>query len=127
MKGAYNEPADRAFPRKVDVDARYVALAGRMIDAARDGATGRAVFGTHDRGILETLRGRVAAGGLPRSRCEFHLLYGIQRAEQDRLAREGWPVRVLVSYGAHWFPWYMRRLAERPANILFVARSLVAR
>ena len=85
------------------------------------------MFGTHDRRLIEAVVAHGTAAGLPKSACEFHLLYGIQRAEQERLAREGWPVRVLISYGAYWFPWYMRRLAERPANVLFVARSVLAR
>jgi proline dehydrogenase len=66
------------------------------------------------------------ATALPRTSVEFHLLYGIQRTEQARLARERYRVRVLISYGEQWFPWYMRRLAERPANVLFVAKSLLS-
>jgi len=85
------------------------------------------VFGTHDRALIDAILADAAARGVPRSAAEFHLLFGIQRAEQDRLAAAGWPVRVLISYGAYWFPWYMRRLAERPANVLFVARSLLSR
>jgi proline dehydrogenase len=127
VKGAYNEPPERAFPRKEDVDASYLALARRLLDATASGATGRTVFGTHDRRLIDAVVAHGASAGLPKSACEFHLLYGIQRGEQDRLAREGWPVRVLISYGAYWFPWYMRRLAERPANVLFVARSVLAK
>jgi proline dehydrogenase len=84
----------------------------------------RAVFGTHDTRLLRAIADHAAASGRPPRDVEFHLLYGIQRAEQQRLARAGHTVRVLVSYGSYWFPWYMRRLAERPANVLFVARSL---
>jgi proline dehydrogenase len=127
VKGAYNEPPELAFPRKADVDASYLALARRLLEAHAAGAGVRSVFGTHDRAIIEAIRADASARGLPRSAAEFHLLYGIQRAEQERLASAGWPVRVLISYGAYWFPWYMRRLAERPANMLFVARSLLAR
>jgi proline dehydrogenase len=127
VKGAYNESPELAFPRKADVDASYLALSRRLLDTAAAGATGRTVFGTHDRRMIEAVVAHAAAAGLPRKACEFHLLYGIQRAEQERLVRDGWPVRVLISYGAYWFPWYMRRLAERPANILFVARTLLAR
>ncbi len=65
--------------------------------------------------------------GLPREAAEFHLLYGIQRSEQEHLARERYRVRVLISYGEHWFPWYMRRLAERPANVLFAVKSMLSR
>jgi proline dehydrogenase len=124
VKGAYNEPADRAFPRKPDVDASYLALARRMLDGAAAGATGRTVFGTHDRALIESILDHGASASLPRAACEFHLLYGIGRGEQERLCADGWPVRVLISYGEYWFPWYMRRLAERPANVLFVARSV---
>jgi proline dehydrogenase len=124
VKGAYREPAEIAFPRKSDVDGNYLTLARRLLadDARRAG--GRAVFGTHDTRILHAIAAHAASIGLRERDAEFHLLYGIQRAEQQRLARAGHTVRVLVSYGSYWFPWYMRRLAERPANVLFVARSL---
>jgi proline dehydrogenase len=125
VKGAYREPPEISFARKRDVDANYLALAHRLLaDDARK-AGGRAVFGTHDPRILRAIVDHAAAIGLPARAAEFHLLYGIQRAQQQRLARAGHTVRVLVSYGSYWFPWYMRRLAERPANVLFVAKSLV--
>ena len=125
VKGAYREPPEIAFPRKRDVDANYLALAHRLLadDARKAGV--RAVFGTHDSRLLRAIVDHAAAIGLPARAAEFHLLYGIQRAQQQRLARAGHTVRVLVSYGSYWFPWYMRRLAERPANVLFVAKSLV--
>jgi proline dehydrogenase len=126
VKGAYNEPPDRARARKADVDASYVALAQRLLDTV-SAESGRVVLGTHDRRIIDTVTAHAAGRRLPPSACEFHLLYGIQRGEQARLVAAGWPVRVLISYGAYWFPWYMRRLAERPANVLFVAKSLLAR
>lgn len=124
VKGAYNEPSDRAYPRKADVDASYLALARRLLDAAGRGAGVRGVFGTHDRRLIDRILAEAAARGLPPSASEFHLLYGIQRGEQERLARGGSPVKVLISYGAYWFPWYMRRLAERPANVWFVIRTM---
>ncbi|HUG53642.1 MAG TPA: proline dehydrogenase family protein [Vicinamibacteria bacterium] len=127
VKGAYHEPVDRAFARKVEVDASFLALARRLLDAAARGSGVRTAMGTHDRRMIDEVGAEVGRRGLPRAAAEFHLLFGIQRGEQQRLAGEGWPVRVLVSYGSHWFPWYMRRLAERPANVWFVARSLVAR
>lgn len=127
VKGAYRERADRAFPRKVDVDASFLSLARRLLDASASGLGVRSVFGTHDRRIIDEIGEHATRVGAAKPACEFHLLYGIQRGEQDRLAREGWPVRVLISYGEYWFPWYMRRLAERPANVLFVARSLLAK
>jgi proline dehydrogenase len=125
VKGAYREPPAIAFPRKRDVDANYLALAQRLLadDARKAGVRG--VFGTHDPRLLRGIADHAAAIGLPARAAEFHLLYGIQRGQQQRLARAGHTVRVLVSYGSYWFPWYMRRLAERPANVLFVAKSLV--
>ena len=125
VKGAYREPPEIAFPRKRDVDANYLALAQRLLtdDARKAGV--RAVFGTHDTRLLRAIADETSALGRPPRDAEFHLLYGIQRGEQQRLARAGHRVRVLVSYGSYWFPWYMRRLAERPANVLFVAKSLV--
>jgi len=125
VKGAYKEPPDVAFPAKRDVDARYLDLARRLLsDNARRNRV-RAVFGTHDPRLLAAIRSHAAGIGLEATACEFHLLYGIQRAEQERLARAGHRVSVLISYGSYWFPWYMRRLAERPANVLFVLKSLL--
>jgi proline dehydrogenase len=127
VKGAYREPASVAFPRKADVDAAYLALARRMIDADARAAGFDAVFGTHDQQIVQTIQGHAEASGVPRDAYEFALLYGIQRAVQQQLARDGYLIRVLISYGAFWFPWYMRRLAERPANVWFVVRTMFAR
>jgi proline dehydrogenase len=122
VKGAYAEPPNVAFPRKADVDARYLELAQILVgeEARRCGV--RPVFGTHDGKIIRALEAHAQGKGSP---LEFHLLYGIRRAEQERLARAGHRVSVLISYGSYWFPWYMRRLAERPANVLFVAKSLL--
>jgi proline dehydrogenase len=86
----------------------------------------RAVFGTHDPRLIKAIQRQMDATGLPRESVEFALLFGIQRAEQMRLAREHYAVRVLISYGEQWFPWYMRRLAERPANVLFLAKSMLS-
>jgi proline dehydrogenase len=124
VKGAYNEPRTLAFPKKADVDANYRALAETMVGSRARAAGLRAVFGTHDVALIDDIRQHARSQGLPASACEVHMLYGIQREAQARLARDGVPVRVLVAYGAYWFPWYMRRLAERPANIWFVVRSL---
>ena len=82
------------------------------------------MFGTHDTRIITQLSRHARAAGVPQGRYEFHLLYGIQRAEQLRLASAGECVRVLIAYGTYWFPWYMRRLAERPANVWFVVKSV---
>ena len=123
VKGAYREPPHVAYPRKRDVDANFILLAGLMLEAGRH-ATPRLVFGTHDPNMVNAIVRRAEQTKLRSDAFEFHLLFGIQRAQQIRLAREGYHVSVLISYGDQWFPWYMRRLAERPANVLFVAKSM---
>lgn len=125
VKGAYREPPDVAHARKRDTDAAYAALAERMLASAAAGG-GVAVFGTHDLALIERIRARAAALGVPPDRWEVHMLYGIRTTEQRALAASGIRVRVLVSFGEHWFPWYVRRLAERPANVWFVVKSLVS-
>jgi proline dehydrogenase len=124
VKGAYNEPAAVAFPKKSDVDANYYALAHIMLGAAARAAGSRAVFGTHDLQLIQSIRTHAQTAGVKPSDFEIHMLYGIQKAAQLRLSQDGAPVRVLIAYGDYWFPWYMRRLAERPANVWFVAKSL---
>jgi proline dehydrogenase len=124
VKGAYREPPDVAYPKKSDVDRAYVTLAKQMIAPEARAAGFVGVFGTHDQEILKTLRQHADATGTPKKSFEFALLFGIQRAEQVALAQAGYTIRVLISYGDYWFPWYMRRLAERPANVLFVAKSM---
>lgn len=124
VKGAYMEPADIAWPRKADVDGAYLQLARVLLGEEAAQAGVRAVFGTHDTDLIGAIRAHASGRGLPPDACEFHLLYGIQRPLQERLAAEGARVSVLISYGSYWFPWYMRRLAERPANVLFVLRNL---
>ena len=124
VKGAYNEPATVAFPKKSDVDANYLALAQLLLAPAARAAGARAVFGTHDLQLVETIRQHAQSIGLKPAEYEFHMLYGIQKPAQLRLAQDGALVRVLIAYGEYWFPWYMRRLAERPANVWFVAKSL---
>jgi proline dehydrogenase len=126
VKGAYREPPTVAFPEKRDVDAAYARLAERMLDAAAAGTGGLPVFGTHDLALVEHVRTLATRRQLERGAWEVHMLYGIRTAEQHILSRSGVAVRVLVSYGTHWFPWYVRRLAERPANVWFVVRSLVS-
>lgn len=122
VKGAYNEPGSVALARKKDVDAQYSSLAVQLLDAAAAGRA-TAVFGTHDLRLIERI-GEQAAARKADGRYEVHMLYGIRGDAQRRLAGQGVKVRVLISYGSHWFAWYMRRLAERPANVWFVVRSL---
>jgi len=124
VKGAYNEPPAVAYPVKRDVDAAYLTLADRLLKPAAQGAA-RPVFGTHDMGLVKRIRERAMALHLAPGSYEVHMLYGISAPEQRMLAKEGVRVRVLISYGTHWFPWYMRRLAERPANVWFVVRNLI--
>ena len=124
VKGAYNEPAAVAFPKKSDVDANYYALAQTMLGAGARAAGSRAVFGTHDLQLIQAIRTHAQTTGVKPAEFEIHMLYGIQKAAQLRLAQDGALVRVLIAYGDYWFPWYMRRLAERPANVWFVAKSL---
>jgi proline dehydrogenase len=124
VKGAYLEPPDIAFPRKADVDASYFKLCTRLLaaDARVPGALLH--IATHDVPLADRLAAYISAHDVPSSAYEFAMLYGIQRGQQQRLAREGRRLRVLISYGEYWFPWYMRRLAERPANIWFVVRTM---
>lgn len=124
VKGAYNELPSVAFPEKGEVDRNYVVLTQALLRARLGGGKGRPVFATHDPKMIAEA-GRIAFElGLDKDHYEYSMLFGIQRDEQDRLARNGHHVRVLVSYGSAWFPWYMRRLAERPANLWFVARQI---
>ena len=124
VKGAYNEPAEIAYPRKKDVDASYMDLAKRLLSPEARKAGVRAAIATHDRALIASLIDWATAQGVPKNRLEFQMLYGIQRAEQLRLAQAGYRSAVLISYGTFWYPWFMRRLAERPANVLFLARNI---
>lgn len=126
VKGAYREPSSVAFPEKRDVDANYLALAKRMIDRSVLANGSRAVYGTHDMRLIAAICDHARSTGIQPGEYEFHMLYGIRRGEQARLSQEGERVRVLIAYGTYWFPWYMRRLAERPANLWFVLKSVFA-
>jgi proline dehydrogenase len=123
VKGAYREPPEIAYPKKRDTDAAYFAIAEQLLTAATQ-RRAFPVFGTHDLALIDRIRKRAGALGVGRDACEIHMLYGIKTADQRALRDQGVAVRVLISYGSHWFPWYVRRLAERPANVWFVARSL---
>ena len=125
VKGAYREPPVVAFPRKRDTDNAYFQIAERLLEAAARGAA-FPVFGTHDLALIERIRSRASSLAVPEGGYEVHMLYGIRPSEQRALRDRGVRVRVLISYGTHWFPWYVRRLAERPANLWFVARSVLS-
>lgn len=126
VKGAYKEPPDIAFPKKRDVDANFIALSERLLRWIADGRPVRAFFGTHDATMVDQIQGTAVSLGLAKDAFEFQMLYGIQRSLQLRLAAAGYSMRVLISYGSAWFPWFMRRLAERPANALFVLKNMLA-
>ena len=124
VKGAYLESPRVAFPRKQDVDANFYRLACRILDEhERPGSLLH--IATHDAALIDRLADYIEARHVPPSADEYAMLYGIREPLQRRMATSGRRVRVLISYGEHWFPWYMRRLAERPANILFVIKNLV--
>jgi proline dehydrogenase len=124
VKGAYDEPASIAFRDKAEVDASYVSLATSFLEAGR-GRPIRLGLGTHDVRLIEQIAERVAASGIGRDGFEVEMLYGIRSGEQYRLAKAGYRVQTLIAYGDAWYPWYMRRLAERPANVTFAIRSLL--
>lgn len=124
VKGAYREPASVALPKKTDVDSQYLELAKRLLrnDAHKAGTVHG--MATHDLRLIGQINDYARARGIPREAYEFQMLYGIRTAAQLQLAAQGYQVRTLISYGSAWFPWYMRRLAERPANLWFVVKSL---
>jgi proline dehydrogenase len=124
VKGAYSEPPEIALARKVDVDENYFRLAQMLLSPKARRAGVRAVMATHDRKLIARLTDWAAAQSIARDQLEFAMLFGIQRTEQLRLAREGYRSDVLISYGSFWFPWFTRRLAERPANLWFLVRNL---
>jgi proline dehydrogenase len=125
VKGAYAEPASIAYQRKGDVDANFVAVSVAMLEAQRAGKQVRIGLGTHDVRLIEQIAAHAAAMGLPKTTFEVQMLYGIRSDQQRRLAAEGYLVRDLIAYGEHWYPWYMRRLAERPANVWFALRQML--
>ncbi len=118
-KGAYQEPASVAHPRKADVNASFVRLMRSLLENGVDPA-----FATHDPAMIAATRDQAGALGLVPERFEFQMLYGVRRDLQARLVDQGHRVRVYVPFGSEWFPYFMRRLGERPANVLFVLRSL---
>jgi proline dehydrogenase len=124
VKGAYLEPANIAYPKKTDVDENFYRLCVRLLSADARRAGCLVHIATHDVALAERLLSHISQEHVPPSSYEFAMLYGIQRGQQLRLVRSGQRTRVLISYGDYWFPWYMRRLAARPANIGFVLRNM---
>ncbi len=119
-KGAYGEPPEIAFPRKADVDRQFARLVERLLDHGTNPA-----LATHDERLIARAKTFAHEHAIAADRFEFQFLHGIRRDLQDALAREGYRVRVYVPFGAHWYPYFMRRLAERPANVMFVVRNLL--
>ncbi len=124
VKGAYAEPTTIAYHAKREVDAAFLGIATTFAPAVRDGQA-RFQAGTHDVDLIEQLARFGAAIGLEPARIEIEMLYGIRSDQQRKLAARGFAVRCLIAYGEHWYPWYMRRLAERPANVIFALRQFL--
>jgi proline dehydrogenase len=128
-KGAYKEGPDVAFPSKADVDANYVNLMKRLVTYSNPNPGpqhGKGVFcgiATHDEAIVNQMRAFVNDNKIDKHTFEFQMLYGVRRDLQRRLAAEGYGVRVYIPFGPEWYPYFMRRLAERPANVIFLAKN----
>jgi len=125
VKGAYREPHDVAYANKKDVDEHFFALACKLLGGPARRAGVRTAIATHDRELVRRITEFTASAGVAKDEFEFEMLYGIQRPELVRLKRDGYRARILIAYGAYWFPWFMRGLAERPANVWFAVRNLI--
>lgn len=119
-KGAYQEPPTIAFPRKADVDTNYVLLSGQLLSSPIYHG-----IATHDETMIEAVRDFARHNNIPNSHFEFQMLYGVRRDLQRKLVREGYNLRIYLPFGREWYPYFMRRLAERPANVFFILRNLV--
>jgi proline dehydrogenase len=133
-KGAYAEPADKAFPVKADVDANYIKLAALLLDRASKSAGDArgctpplAALATHDEKMIDAAKAHAMTHNIPHAQFEFQMLHGIRRELQEQLVKEGYAVRVYVPYGTHWYPYFMRRLAERPENVTFFLKGLMSK
>ncbi len=121
-KGAYQEPPNLAFPGKADVDANFVKLMRMLVESSTFHG-----IATHDEAMIEATRRFVAERGIDKKNFEFQMLYGVRRDLQRELVKQGYGMRVYIPFGTEWYPYFMRRLAERPANVLFLARNLIRR
>ena len=121
-KGAYQEPREIAFQKKSEVDANYRVLMKMLLKSGLYHG-----LATHDQSIIEYAKSFASRENIPRESFEFQMLYGIRRDLQQSLVREGWRMRVYIPFGTEWYPYLMRRLAERPANVLFIAKNLLRR
>lgn len=124
VKGAYDEPRAVAFGSRREVDANYLGIAVTLLRETRDRPL-RVGLGTHDVELVRQIATHAGAAGVPKSAFEVQMLYGIRAREQRALARAGYRVQTLIAYGPAWYRWYLRRLAERPANVLFALRQLL--
>jgi proline dehydrogenase len=125
VKGAYKESSSVAFPNLSQVNDNFVLLSNFLLEQIKEKDI-RVAFGTHDLLIQEQVKKEAFKLGLSNEKFEFQMLYGIKNSEQYKLASEGYKIRTLISYGEHWYPWYMRRLAERPANVGFVLKNILS-
>ena len=125
VKGAYDEPRAVAFRARREVDANFLGLAVTLIRESRARLGMRVGLGTHDVELIEQIAAHAAAAGVGKDAFEVQMLYGIRSKEQRRLVKAGYRVETLIAYGGSWYRWYMRRLAERPANVLFALRQLL--
>ena len=130
-KGAYQEPASIAYTRKPDIDANFVHLARHLLEGGRDrpsvGGVPPVAIATHDDRMIEATRSFVESRAIPIDSFEFQMLYGVRSDVQKQLLDEGYHVRIYVPYGTEWYPYFMRRMAERPANLWFVTRAVLGR
>ncbi len=122
-KGAYKEPASVAFPLKADVDKNYIRLMKIYLDEPARAKGAHVALATHDEKMIQASKAYAASRSLPNDQVEFQMLYGIRPQAQQQLAVEGYRMRVYVPYGSEWYPYFMRRLAERPANVWFLMRN----
>lgn len=124
VKGAYKEPKDIAFPKKKDVDNSYLSLTDILLSKRAFDNKVYTAFATHDEKIIGYIKNQVSKNNISFDKFEFQMLYGIRRDLQEELAKEGYKVRVYTPFGTEWYPYFMRRLAERPANLWFLIKNL---
>ena len=125
-KGAYLEPANVAFPRKADVDANFIALTKLLLSPEARSAGVYPAFATHDVNMIQAAQQYAADQKIPADGYEFQMLYGVRRDLQRQLIQAGYRVRLYVPFGREWYPYFMRRLAERPANVMFILKNIIA-
>jgi proline dehydrogenase len=125
VKGAYAESRDVCYQKGREVDANFLALCVSMLSAMRAGKPLFLGLGTHDVALIEQVADHAESIGLGKAAFDVEMLYGIRADQQRRLKKHGYDVRVLIAYGDYWYPWYMRRLAERPANVVFAVRQML--